>query len=160
MKVGVSTAINSNSMNVAEIAQKAEEVGFDSFWLPEHPIIPVHTTSRYGGTPDGSIPPFMADMGDPFIGLAMASATTTRIMLGTAMNVAEIAQKAEEVFDSFWLPEHQPGAYHVALRRAMVRTALHGRHGRPFHRAGHSRAMLGTAVCLVPETALWCRPSR
>ena len=85
MKIGVSTVINSSSMNVAEIAQKAEEVGFDSFWLPEHPVIPVHTTSRYGGTPDGSIPPFMADMGDPFIGLAMASATTTRIRLGTAV---------------------------------------------------------------------------
>ena len=85
MKIGVSTVINSNSMNVAELARRAEEVGFDSFWLPEHPIIPVHTNSRYGGTPDGSIPPFMADMGDPFIGLAMASATTTNIMLGTAI---------------------------------------------------------------------------
>ena len=85
MKIGVSTVLNSNSMNVAEIAQKAEEAGFDSFWLPEHPIIPVHTASKYGGTPDGSIPPFMADMGDPFIGLAMASATTTRIKLGTAV---------------------------------------------------------------------------
>ena len=85
MKVGVSTVFNSNSTNVASIAQKAEEVGFDSFWLPEHPVIPVQTTSRYGGTPDGSIPPFMADMGDPFIGLAMASATTTRIMLGTSI---------------------------------------------------------------------------
>ena len=85
MKIGVSTVFNSNSTNVAGIAQKAEEVGFDSFWLPEHPVIPVHTTSRYGGTPDGSIPPFMADMGDPFIGLAMASATTTRIKLGTSI---------------------------------------------------------------------------
>lgn len=85
MKIGVSTVFNSNSTNVAGIAQKAEEVGFDSFWLPEHPVIPVNTTSRYGGTPDGSIPPFMADMGDPFIGLAMASATTTRIKLGTSI---------------------------------------------------------------------------
>ena len=85
MKVGVSTVFNSNSTNVAGIAQKAEDLGFDSFWLPEHPIIPVHTTSKYGGTPDGSIPPFMADMGDPFIGLAMASATTSRIKLGTSI---------------------------------------------------------------------------
>ncbi len=85
MKVGVSAALNSNVTNIAEIAQKAEEVGFDSFWLPEHPIIPVQTNSRYGGTPDGSIPPSMADMGDPFIGLAMASATTTRIKLGTSI---------------------------------------------------------------------------
>ena len=85
MKIGVSTAINSSSMDVVELARKAEEAGFDSFWLPEHPIIPVHSNSRYGGTPDGSIPPFMADLGDPFIGLAMASARTTRIKLGTAI---------------------------------------------------------------------------
>ena len=85
MKVGVSTVFNSNSTNVSDLARKAEEVGFDSFWLPEHPVIPVQTTSKYGGTPDGSIPPFMADMGDPFIGLAMASATTTRIRLGTSI---------------------------------------------------------------------------
>ena len=85
MKVGVSTVFNSNSTNVAELARKAEEVGFDSFWLPEHPVIPVNTTSQYGGTPDGSIPPHMYDMADPFIGLAMASATTSSIRLGTSI---------------------------------------------------------------------------
>ena len=85
MEIGVSAFISSESMDVAAMAQKAEEVGFRSFWLPEHAIIPVHTTSRYGGTPDGSIPAFMNDLGDPFIGLAMASATTSTIMLGTAV---------------------------------------------------------------------------
>jgi probable F420-dependent oxidoreductase len=85
MEIGVSAIISSESMDVAAMAQKAEEVGFRSFWLPEHAIIPVHTTSRYGGTPDGSIPAFMNDMGDPFIGLAMASATTSTIMLGTSV---------------------------------------------------------------------------
>ena len=85
MEIGVSAIISSESMDVAAMARKAEEVGFRSFWLPEHAIIPVHTTSRYRGTPDGSIPAFMNDMGDPFIGLAMASATTSTIMLGTAV---------------------------------------------------------------------------
>ena len=85
MEIGVSAIISSESMDVATMARKAEEVGFRSFWLPEHAIIPVHTTSRYRGTPDGSIPSFMSDMGDPFIGLAMASATTSTIMLGTAV---------------------------------------------------------------------------
>ena len=85
MKIGVNTIIDSNSEDVAAIAQKAEELGFESFWLPEHPVIPVHTTSKYGGTPDGSVPAFMNDMADPFIGLARASATTTKIMLGTSI---------------------------------------------------------------------------
>ena len=85
MKIGVNTIINSKSEDVAAIAQKAEEVGVEAFWLPEHPGVPVHTSSTYGGTPDGSIPAFMSDMGDPFIGLAVASATTSKIMLGTSI---------------------------------------------------------------------------
>ena len=85
MKVGVSMFLNSDVTNVAAVARRAEEVGFDSFWLPEHTIIPVHSDTRFAGSPDGSIPSFMADMGDPFIGLAMASATTSRIKLGTSI---------------------------------------------------------------------------
>ena len=85
MEIGVSTSISSHSMDIAVVAQRAEALGFASLWLPEHPIVPVHTTSRYGGTPDGSIPPFMHDLGDPFIGLARASGVTQRIKLGTGV---------------------------------------------------------------------------
>ena len=85
MDIGVAMIISSESMDVALLAHKAESLGFDSFWLPEHPIVPVNTTSKYGGTPDGSIPPFMMDMADPFIGLAHASAVTQKIKLGTSI---------------------------------------------------------------------------
>jgi probable F420-dependent oxidoreductase len=80
-------------MDVGAIAKKAEDLGFESIWMAEHPIIPVHTTSKYGGTPDGSIPPSMSDMADPFICLAIASATTSKIMLGTSICL---------------IPEHNP----------------------------------------------------
>ena len=93
MDIGVSARASSDSVDPAELAKKAEELGFESFWLPEHPIIPVHTTSRYGGTPDGSIPPAMADMGDPLISLARASAATSSIKLGTSISL---------------VPEHDP----------------------------------------------------
>ncbi len=93
MDVGLTTGISTNSVNVAVLAQKAESLGFESFWLPEHTIVPVHSNSRYGGTPDGSIPPSMSDSGDPLIGLAMASAVTQRIKLGTAISL---------------VPEHNP----------------------------------------------------
>ena len=76
MDIGVAMAISSKSMDVAVLAQRAEALGFESFWLPEHPIIPVTTISKYGGTPDGSIPPFMMDMADPLLSFAMASAVT------------------------------------------------------------------------------------
>ncbi len=85
MKIGVNMTISSQSIAVTDLARKAEALGFESLWLPEHPIIPVHTTSRYGGTADGSIPAFMSDMADPFIGLAQVAAVTTTIKLGTGI---------------------------------------------------------------------------
>jgi probable F420-dependent oxidoreductase len=85
MEIGVGMAISSESMDVAILAQKAESLGFESLWLPEHPIIPVHSTSRYGGSADGAIPQFMMDLADPFIGLARASAVTQRMKLGTSI---------------------------------------------------------------------------
>ena len=77
MDIGITARVSSNSIDPAILAKRAEELGFESFWLPEHPILPVNTTSRYGGTADGSIPASMADIGDPLIGLARASAATT-----------------------------------------------------------------------------------
>ena len=85
MKVGVNMTISSQSISVAELAKQAEALGFESLWLPEHPVIPVHTTSRYGGSADGAIPASMSDMADPFIGLAQAAAVTTTLKLGTGI---------------------------------------------------------------------------
>ena len=93
MDIGVTARASSESVDPAELAKRAEELGFESFWLPEHPILPVHTTSRYGGTPDGSIPASMADIGDPLIALAMAAAATSAIKLGTSISL---------------VPEHNP----------------------------------------------------
>ena len=85
MKIGVNMTISSQSIEVTTLAAKAESLGFESLWLPEHPIIPVQTASRYGGTADGSIPASMSDMADPFIGLAQAAAVTSRLRLGTGI---------------------------------------------------------------------------
>lgn len=85
MKIGVNTRFSSQSMDVAVIAQKAESLGFESLWLPEHIVMPVHVTTRYQGSPDGTIPPSMSDIGDPFVGLARASAVTKTIKLGTGV---------------------------------------------------------------------------
>jgi probable F420-dependent oxidoreductase len=85
MKIGVNTRVSSRSVDVAAVAQKAESLGFESLWLPEHGVMPVHVTTRYQGSSDGSIPPSMSDIGDPFIGLARASAVTKTLKLGTGI---------------------------------------------------------------------------
>ena len=85
MKIGVNMTLSSQSIDVAVLAHKAESLGFESLWLPEHPIIPVHVTTRYQGSADGAIPPSMSDMADPFVALARASAVTTTLKLGTGI---------------------------------------------------------------------------
>jgi alkanesulfonate monooxygenase SsuD/methylene tetrahydromethanopterin reductase-like flavin-dependent oxidoreductase (luciferase family) len=84
MRVGIfhylSTAY---SINPAVLAQRAEELGFDSFWLPEHPIMPVTTVTPY--PLGGPIPDFFAALIDPFVGLARASTVTKTIKLGTGI---------------------------------------------------------------------------
>lgn len=85
MQVGLSTTPTDYSIDVAVFARRAEELGFDSIWLPEHPILPVETTSPWPGSPDGIIPKIYADMADPFIALARASAVTTRLKLATGI---------------------------------------------------------------------------
>jgi probable F420-dependent oxidoreductase len=72
-------------MDVAVIAKKAEELGFESLWFGEHPTLPVNATTRYAGSPDGRIPQSMRYLIDPFVGLARASAVTQRLKLGTAV---------------------------------------------------------------------------
>src|SRR5437879_11857623 len=87
MKIGVNMTLSSQSIDVAVLAHKAESLGFESLWLSEHPIIHVHVTTRYQGSPDGAIPPSMSDMADPFLALARASAVTTTLKRGPGICV-------------------------------------------------------------------------
>ena len=85
MKIGVFLLPSEQSADPAVVAKRAEELGFASFWVPEHPILPVRCSSGYPGTPDGSIPPAVGIIADPFVALARASAVTSRIQLGTGV---------------------------------------------------------------------------
>jgi probable F420-dependent oxidoreductase len=72
--------------------------------------MPVHVTTRYQGSPDGTIPPSMSDLGDPLIGLARASAVTKTIRLGTGVCL---------------IPEHNPLL--LAKQIATLDLLSHGR---------------------------------
>src|SRR5262249_14239564 len=71
------------AIDPAVLAKRAEALGFDSLWLPEHPIMPVRTVTPF--PLGGPIPAFYADFIDPFVGLARASAVTTTLKLGTGI---------------------------------------------------------------------------
>lgn len=85
MQIGVFVFQTDASADPAVLAKRAEELGFASYWVPEHPIIPVRYTSRYPGSADGIIPDVYGRIADPFVALARASAVTKTIKLGTGI---------------------------------------------------------------------------
>ena len=85
MEIGVFVFETGSSMDPTVLAQRAEELGFESFWVPEQVIMPCKTTSPYPTTSDGIIPDSYSRMMDPFVTLARASAVTSTIKLGTGI---------------------------------------------------------------------------
>jgi probable F420-dependent oxidoreductase len=85
MNVGVSIPLPAYLVDPGLMAKKAEELGFESFFCAEHPCLPVHSTSRFAGSADGVIPETYAHFVDPFVALARASGTTSRIKLATGI---------------------------------------------------------------------------
>src|SRR5215470_5104399 len=84
MKFVVLAFIASFTAHPVAVARKCEALGFESFWLPEHAIIPVvHKTPFPRG--DGQIPDVYSHMIDPFVGLALAAGATNHIKLGTGI---------------------------------------------------------------------------
>jgi alkanesulfonate monooxygenase SsuD/methylene tetrahydromethanopterin reductase-like flavin-dependent oxidoreductase (luciferase family) len=76
MKIGLLAFITDTTASPDAVARKAEALGFESLWLPEHPIIPVHHRTPYpvGG---GTIPENYAHLPDPFVALALAAGATS-----------------------------------------------------------------------------------
>lgn len=87
MSIGISTPLPAYTVDPAFTARKAEELGFESIWYAEHPIMPVHSTSPFPSAPDGAIPESYSHFTDPYIALARASAATSTIKLGTGITL-------------------------------------------------------------------------
>ena len=85
MSVGTSVPLPAYTIDPAFMARKAEEVGFESIWYAEHPVLPVSSTSQFPS--GGPIPETYAHFADPFIALARASSVTSTIMLGTGITL-------------------------------------------------------------------------
>jgi probable F420-dependent oxidoreductase len=98
MKIGISMLLTEKTGNAGAIARAAESLGFESFWVAEHLVMPVSYSTWYARGKDGKVPEFYASLIDPFVALATAAATTTTIKLGTGIcllperNVIETAK--------------------------------------------------------------------
>lgn len=78
-----------------ELAQAAEEAGFESMWTVEHTVVPEGYESVYPYSPDGKLPGevFEIALPDPLMWMAHVGACTSRIRLGTGILI---------------LPQHNP----------------------------------------------------
>ncbi len=86
VKIGVYCFLTDYSVDVATLAIRAEELGFESLWLPEHPIIPRdRTLATYPGHTGVVLPKHYFDAVDPFVALGRASAATSTIKLATGI---------------------------------------------------------------------------
>jgi probable F420-dependent oxidoreductase len=90
MKIGVPLFLV-RPEHMATVAQRAEELGFESVWVPEHLVFPVEIKSRYPYAADG-VPPIQpaTPLVDPLIVLAQVAARTSRIRLGTNIYLAAL----------------------------------------------------------------------
>jgi len=86
MSVGIIVPLPAYTLNPAFIAKKAEELGFESIWYHEHPILPVTSESSLPAT-GGEIPWTYAHFSEPYISLAMAAAVTSKIKLATGITL-------------------------------------------------------------------------
>ena len=73
---------------VIPFVHKAERLGYESVWTAEHVIIPKHYDSVYPYNPSGKVP-FQPDAAiiDPLVALTFIAAATSRLRLGTGVNI-------------------------------------------------------------------------
>ena len=90
MKYGLSlphlgTLASANA--IRSVAQRAEQIGYDSLWVLERTLKPVKPLVPYPATPDGQLPDEYKIVFDPIESLTFAAAVTSRIQLGTSVIV-------------------------------------------------------------------------
>jgi probable F420-dependent oxidoreductase len=83
MKFGVAIFPTEDIQNPAELAQMAEDRGFESLLFPEHTHIPANRNTPYPA--GGELPSEYSRTYDPFVALTAAALASQRLLIGTAI---------------------------------------------------------------------------
>ena len=113
MGIGIVHPLNTlDAGDPAIVAKRAEELGFVSYWAPEHTVVPVGSADVYPGKQPGQPPPeYLFTMPDSFLALARAAAVTSRIRLGTGISLIPERNPlltAKEVADTYLAAASEP----------------------------------------------------
>ena len=94
MKVGISMIykrVDDSAPNPGVFARECEGLGIESVWVGDHMLF--HANPKTPFPAGGDIPDHYAHFPEPFVVLAMAAATTTKLRIGTSVLL---------------VPEHEP----------------------------------------------------
>ena len=80
---GLTMFVTDYTIDIVTLAKLAESLGFESLFVPEHPIIPDKFDTPFAG--GGPLPDWYRKTIDPFCGLAAAAAVTSTLRIGTAI---------------------------------------------------------------------------
>jgi probable F420-dependent oxidoreductase len=83
VKFGIAIFPTADLPNPVQIAQMAEERGFESLFFPEHTHIPASRDTPYPA--GGGLPPEYSRTYDPFVALTAAAGATDRLRIGTGV---------------------------------------------------------------------------
>jgi probable F420-dependent oxidoreductase len=83
MDIGILVATTARTGAIDGIARAVENGGYESLWIPEHPVIPVGFQTPVPG--GGKLPEHYGRWVDPFVALSIAAAVTKRIKLATGI---------------------------------------------------------------------------
>lgn len=84
MKIGAHLAVTTHTIDAVTLARALEERGFESYWAPEHTVVPEKPGIPFPMT-GGEIPDVYHQMSDPFVVLSMVAAVTTRLRVATGV---------------------------------------------------------------------------
>jgi probable F420-dependent oxidoreductase len=83
MEFGIHARLTEEAIDVRELARRAEDLGFESLFVPEHTHIPASFVERHPDRAEWA--EWVARLFDPFASLAAAAAVTDTIKLGTGV---------------------------------------------------------------------------
>lgn len=90
MKIGMSLpqlGPLASAESLVAVARRAEELGYDSLWVLERLLWPLHPQEPYPASPDGNLPEAYQIVFDPIETLTFVAAHTSKIQLGTSVLV-------------------------------------------------------------------------
>jgi probable F420-dependent oxidoreductase len=90
MRVGIALpqlGAQAKPENLALVARRAEELGYDSLWVLERLLWPLNPQEPYPASPDGSLPETYKSVLDPLETLTFVAAHTHKAQLGVSVLV-------------------------------------------------------------------------